>query len=373
MHKARGTTAPGFEAVGEVFADIVSRSTGGVGFSVVRRGEVLVDLWGGCADPTTGRPWERDTLVVLFSATKGIVATVLADLAERDVIDPAERVATYWPEFGAAGKHDVRAHQLLSHTVGLPYVDPPPDGPWAVLDNETNAAALAQQSPLWTPGARVAYHAMTYGYLLTELVRRATGRRLGGLIADWYAGPHGLDLHLGTAERVEPRVARLIREPDYRLSTFLHDDPGRRAVIDRMYGSLLTSNDLVNDVRYRRAELAAGGAVGGSLSMARFYDLLTAGRLVGPRALANATRTWSKGTDVINDRPVHFGLGYELPDPIGTYGPAVNAFGHSGAGGGRHGAWPDAHLGFSFTTNEMCSEDTDTRATRLLDALDRVC
>lgn len=369
MPLAEGTAAPGFEPVREAFAGVLAESIGGASFSVVRDGEPLVDLWGGYADPEAGVPWTSDTVVVLFSGTKGLTATVLASLADRGILEPEHRVAEYWPEFAAGNKQDVRVHHLLSHTVGLPYVDPAPDGPYGMLDNRANAEALAAQTPLWTPGTRVAYHAMTFGYLLTELVRRATGKGIGQLLTELLTRPHGLDLHLGTSDGTESRVARLVREPGYRISTFLRDDPERRAIVDRMYGTLLTSTDLVNDVRYRKAELSAGGAVGNARSMARCYDLLGGGELVGAEALAAATRTWSREQDVINDRPVHFGLGYELADAIGTYGPAEVAFGHSGAGGGRHGYWPEHRLGFSFTTNEMRSEDTDTRATRLLDAV----
>ncbi|MGH3425231.1 MAG: serine hydrolase domain-containing protein, partial [Nocardioidaceae bacterium] len=266
-------------------------------------------------------------------------------------------------------KADVRVHHLLSHTVGLPYVDPEPPGEFPRLDSAANAAVLAEQAPLWTPGERVAYHAMTYGYLLSEVVRRASGKSVGSLVRELLSTPYDLDLYLGTPPEVDPRVARLIRSPDYRISTYLRDDPERRAIVDRMYGTMLTSDDTVNSPRYRRAELAAGSGVGGAPGMARLYDSLVAGELVSPGTLAEATATWSQGTDAVNDRPLRFGLGYELADPIGTYGPAEVAFGHSGAGGGRHGAWPDAELGFSFTINELCPEDTDSRAGRLLAAL----
>ena len=138
-----------------------------------------------------------------------------------------------------------------------------------------------------------------------------------------------------------------------------------------MYRLLNEQPDLVNQRRYRQAGLAAGGGVSSAGEMARLYGLLadSSAPLVPASVLGEATRTWSSGVDAINDRPLRFGLGYELADPLGTYGPASRAFGHSGAGGGRHGAWPDYELGFSFTTNEMCSEDTDHRAARLLDAL----
>ncbi|GAA3563249.1 EstA family serine hydrolase [Amycolatopsis ultiminotia] len=351
---------PGFEAVRETFAEVVDGSTGGAAFSVFRRGAPIVALHGGRAAPQV--PWTGDTRVVLFSGTKGIVATVAAVLTARGLLDPDRPVARYWPEFAAAGKADVPVSQILAHTVGLPYVET--DLP--MLDNAANAAALARQSPLWAPGTRVAYHALTYGYLLTELIRRGTGDDLGSLVRTLLAEPHNLDLRLGTPPTVP--VATLRRAPGYRISTFLQD-PQRRRVVERMYRGLLDSTDTMNSAEYRGAALAAGSAVGTATAMARLYDLLLSGELVPPDVLARATRTWSEGVDAVNDRPLRFGLGFELADPIGTYGPAEVAFGHSGAGGGRHGAWPEHGVSFSFTTNELQAEDVDTRASSLLAAL----
>ncbi|PXY29016.1 penicillin-binding protein [Prauserella coralliicola] len=355
--RVSGTARPGFDGVRDAFADVVADSRGGAAFSVVRHGEVLVDLWGGLADPERRLPWREDTLCVLFSGTKGVMAAVVAALG---VLDPGSEVRRYWPGFTAG----VRVHHVLAHTAGLPYVEADHD----LLDNRACADLLATQAPLWTPGTRVAYHALTYGHLVAELLRRTTGRSAGQAVAEVLARPHALDLHLGTPAHLDERVARLVRAPDYRISTFL-DDPERRRIVERMYAGLLDSDDLINSARYRRAELAAGGATGTARAMATLYDLLAAGRVASRDALALATRTWSEGTDAINDRPVHFGLGFELPDPIGTYGPATTAFGHSGAGGGRHGAWPEAGLGFSFLTNELRAENADGRADRLLAAL----
>ncbi|MET9258360.1 serine hydrolase domain-containing protein [Amycolatopsis sp. NPDC004079] len=358
-----GAVKPGYEGVREAFGDIVEGTTGGAAFSVFRDGAPVVELWGGSA--ADGVPWTEDTRAVLFSGTKGVVATVLAILTAQGKLDPDECVARYWPEFAAAGKEEVPVSQVLSHTVGLPYVEP--DLP--MLDNAVNANALAAQRPLWTPGTKVAYHALTYGYLATELARRVTGEDLGTLVRDLLAEPHGLDLRLGTPPAVP--VATLRRAPGYRISTFLQDEE-RRRIVERMYRGLLDSGDSMNSPEYRGATLAAGGAVGTATAMARLYDLLRSGKLVPDGILAQATRTWSEGIDAINDRPLRFGLGFELADPIGTYGPAdadPAAFGHSGAGGGRHGAWPARGLSFSFVTNELQAEDVDHRASSLLAAL----
>ncbi|WP_245580274.1 serine hydrolase domain-containing protein [Arthrobacter castelli] len=309
-------------------------------------------------------------MAVMFSGTKGLVATVAAILVDQGKLEVRKKVANYWPEFATAGKENVTVSQLLNHTTGLVYVDPEPEGEWAPLDNTANAAVLAAQEPLWEPGSKVAYHAITYGYLMNEVFVRATGKSAGQLIRELIAEPLGLDIHLGLPEELEGRVAEIFRSDNYAISTFL-TDPERRKIVDRMYGSTLMSEKLqANFGEFHRGELAAGGGIGTADAMANLYSQIAAGKVVSDEALADATRTWSEGTDAINDRPLRFGLGYEVADPIGTYGPVEPAFGHSGAGGGLHGTWPTHKLGFSFLINEMLAEDQDTRVKDLLNVLE---
>lgn len=363
----RGTVARGYEAVADVFAGLLAETRGGMAFSVVRGGEPLVELHGGLADPRTGRPWDAGTVAVLFSGTKGLTAAAAAD-----VLDPEATVAAYWPEFAAAGKDGVTVAQVLAHTAGLPYVDPEPDA-GAVLDDRAGAAALARQRPLWEPGSRVAYHALTWGHLVAELLRRATGRDPRTVVEDVVARVPGARVHLATPP---PRPARIVRAPGYRISTFLHDETflhgeARRRIVERMYRGLLDDTDTVNSSAWYRSGALAAAGVAGAPAVARCYAALAdPGRSpVDAAALARATRTHAAGTDAINDRPLRFGLGFELADPLGTYGPEPVAFGHSGAGGGRHGAWPERGIGFSFLTNEMRAEDADDRASALLGVL----
>ena len=356
-----------------VFADHVDAGDGGMSFVAYRQGAPLVSLHGGRTTRDGDTPWDADTLAVLFSGTKGITATVSAMLVDRGLLDPDAPVAEYWPEFAAAGKAEVRVGHVLAHTVGLLFVDPDPADDAERLDNRLMADRLAAQRPLWEPGTRVAYHALTYGYLMSEIVRRASG---GATVGEWIrreiAEPSGLDLHLGLPAAEEARVAPVFQASGYRISTFLENDPERRAIVDRMYGNALTASDSpFNSRALHAAELSAGGGIGTADAMARLYALLIAddAPLVSRATRERATREWSAGTDAINDRPVRFGLGYELDDPIGTYGPVRPAFGHTGAGGGLHGAWPERGIAFSFLTNEMRSEDVDRRAKDLLAAL----
>ncbi|MEO5315912.1 serine hydrolase [Pseudarthrobacter sp. CC12] len=369
-----GLTQRAFDGLGEVFGRHLAAAQGGMAFCVYRAGEPLVRFYGGS---TTRRPdpsaeveeaWSPKTMAVMFSGTKGVVATLAAMLVDRGLLDVRKPVTEYWPEFGAGGKEAVTVAQLLSHTVGLPYVDPEPEGADPQLDNAANARALAAQTPLWGPGSKVAYHASTYGYLMTEVFRRSTGKRVGQLIAELIREPLGLEIHLGLPEELDPRVATVFRSDSYAVSTFLQD-PERREVVERMYRNLMDpEKDPFNSVGMRRGEFSAGGGIGTADAMANLYSRLAdpAGGVVSPAALADATTTWSEGVDAINDRPLRFGLGYELADPIGTYGPVTPAFGHSGAGGGLHGAWPGKNVGFSFLTNEMLAENQDRRAKDLL-------
>ncbi|MDN5820717.1 MAG: beta-lactamase family protein [Brachybacterium sp.] len=360
------------ERLVDTFRGHLAASEGGMAFSVHRAGEPLLQLHGGCADRGSGRPWSADTLAVLFSGTKGLTATLAAQQISRGTLDPQAPIAEYWPEFAAHGKADARVHHVLDHTIGLPYVDPDPASEEQRVDNQLMAARLAAQPTLWEPGTQVAYHAMTYGYLMAEILHRVSGRTISELLRTELAEPYGLDVHLALPEAEEPRVAPIFRSAGYRISTFLDEDPRRRAIVDRMYGSSLTSeNPGFNTRLYHSAELAAGGGLGTAEAMARLYSLLAdpESPILPAETRALVTRPWSRGRDAINDRPVRFGLGFELDDPIGTYGPVRPAFGHTGAGGGLHGVWPERGLAFSFLPNEMQSEDVDRRVKDLLDIL----
>lgn len=376
-----GLPDAGFRHLHEVFETHLGRAQGGMAFCVYREGAPLARFYGGRTVRDGGTPaegaappsnWSAETMAVLFSGTKGVVATVGAVLAGQGVLDPAASVASYWPEFAAAGKDGVTVAQLLSHTVGLVYADPEP-GEELRYDNRAQAAVLAAQAPLWNPGSKVAYHALTYGFLAGELFFRVTGKGIGTLVRELVAEPLGLEIHLGLPEELDGRLATIFRSDSYAISTFLQD-PERRKIVDRMYGQSLTgAGEPFNSVRMRRAELASGGGIATADAMASLYSHLAAPKpaLSSAPALAAATTTWAEGVDAINDRPLRFGLGYELADPLGSYGPVAPAFGHSGAGGGLHGAWPGKNVGFSFLTNEMLPENQDRRAKDLLAALAR--
>ncbi|MDN6179370.1 MAG: beta-lactamase family protein, partial [Micrococcaceae bacterium] len=219
-HNDAALPAADFAMLQETFAKHLQASAGGMSFCVYREGAPVARFHGGTTvkagmDPAPGLAgpavWDENTRAVLFSGTKGLVATVAAIVVGRGQLDVRRPVADYWPEFAAAGKADVPVSMLLNHTVGLVYVDPEPDGENTRYDNRLNASILAAQAPLWEPGTKVAYHAITYGYLMAELLLRATGQDIGTLIRELLAEPLGLDLHLGLPPELDGRVATIFR------------------------------------------------------------------------------------------------------------------------------------------------------------------
>jgi CubicO group peptidase (beta-lactamase class C family) len=370
--EVHGSVADGFERVADELAAAVNGP--GAAFAAVVDGELAVDVWSGSADET-GTPWREDTMVMVFSGTKGLVAVCLLLLVERGLLSLDAPVSRYWPEFSAAGKEDVLVRHVVSHEAGLPGLLPPVSAT-DILDGGRMAARLASAPPMWQPGTRLAYHALTFGWLCAELVRRIEGRSLGRFFADEVARPLGLDLWIGLPAELEHRVAVLRRADGYGV-TVLGDEP--EPLLTALYGCLLDTFAW-NDAAWHQAEIPAANAIGTARSMARLYgclasdgDLATA-PLLSPETVLIGRTELSRGPCAVTKRPYAFGVGFELQTELGALGPPPNAFGHTGSGGSRHGAWPDSRVGFSFAMRELRSEEDDDRGRRILAALhEAVC
>lgn len=378
-----GFVAPGFEPVRDAFlANLRERGEVGAAFAVTRDGEPVVDLWGGLADPERGRPWRRDTLQAIFSGTKGLVALCLLMLADRGRLDLEAPVARYWPEFAANGKDRVRVVDLASHRAALPGVAGrlSPD---EVLDPRHVASLLAAQAQETDPRAAVTYHPLTYGWLCGELVRRVDGRGIGRFFAEEVADPLGLEIWIGLPARLEPRVSRLVHGPDWGRRNGW-DDAAFAAdeLLRRIWGNpeLFGRGPIRwNEPRWHQAEIPGAGAIATARSMARLYGCLAlGGELDGVRLLDRATlergrRPVSDRFDPIaGDRQV-FGVGFELQTDARALGPPDDAFGHCGAGGSVHAAWPSLRAGVSYAMNQMRDDArVDARARALLDATHEV-
>ena len=375
-----GGVADGFGAVADAFErNFAEHGELGAAFSLYVNGEVKADLWAGVADKGTGRPWNEDTLQLVFSTTKGAAAICVARLVDAGLISYDDPVATHWPEFAANGKGEITIAQMMSHQAGLPYLDAELgfDDAMAVTPM---VEALAAQAPIWKPGTRHGYHAVTYGWLAGELVRRVDGRTLGTYFAEEIAGPLGLEFWIGLPESEEPRVARLEAVPppaDPNVAALMEQFIGPGTVAWKaltVNGALTTGGENAFNTRAVHAtEMPAANGITTARSLARMYAA-TVGpvdgiRLVGDATLGRATAEAVNGPDAVLVFPSQFGLGFMRH---GTLTPmlAASSFGHAGAGGSLGYADADAQVGYGYVMNQMASGIAgDPRTITLTDAV----
>jgi CubicO group peptidase (beta-lactamase class C family) len=384
MHRIEGTTAPGFEAVREAFAaNFADGGEVGAAVSVYLHGTEVVDLWAGVADPQQGRPWRHDTLQAVYSTTKGATSACALLLAQRGELDLDAPVAAYWPEFAAAGKADIPVRWLLTHQAGLPALDRPL--PLAdALAWHPMTEALAAQAPSWAPGTEHGYHALTYGWLVGEVVRRVSGRSLGTFFRTEIAEPLGLDFRIGLPRAEQHRVARIIQpEPGTGPAPSLDElpEPMRdvlaaytdpTSLTMRAYGCVEPPMDH-NDPDVLAAEIPATNGVCSARALARFYAALVGEvdghRILGPGMLAAATTERAVGIDRILRIPVRWSTGFALATDIAPWLPPT-MFGYSGLGGSLGFADPATGLAFGYVMNRLGDGMTpDPRAANLVTAV----
>ncbi|HZR84313.1 MAG TPA: serine hydrolase domain-containing protein [Candidatus Binatia bacterium] len=378
-----GNCDPRFRRVREVFEEgFRSRDEIGAAVAVTVDGRPVVDLWGGHADVARTRPWQRDTIVNVYSTTKGIVAICAMRLADEGELDVDAPVTRYWPEFGQAGKEEVPVRWLLSHRAGLPAVKSPLPGE-ALYDWGAMTAALAAQEPWWTPGTRHGYHAVTYGWLVGEVIRRIAGKSLGAYLRDEIARPLGLDLHVGLLDDEHGRCAEMTPIPTEpapegrSLADVILADPQGMSALSFMNPPSMALG--VNNAEWRRAEIPGANGHGSARSIARLYGALACGgsldgvRIMRPEAVVRCHAEQAWGTDAVLQIPTRIGMGFMLSQQGvtgGAFGPGPRAFGHPGAGGSVGFADPDARIGFSYVMNRMGPYVLmDPRATALIDAV----
>jgi CubicO group peptidase (beta-lactamase class C family) len=369
-----GHVASGFEPVRDAFvANFEQHGEVGGACCVYREGRPVVDLWGGLADRDQGHAWQEDTVAIVFSTTKGVTAICVNRLLEQRVLDLDAPVARYWPEFAAEGKQDIPLRWVLCHKAGLASVE----GDLTleqVLAWDPVVEAIAAQKPNWEPGSAHGYHARSFGWILGEIVRRATGRSLGRFFADEIAGPLGLDFWIGLPERELPRCATLI--PPEGGSSAVEEILGAdslTAKVMRGPSGLFGYDEMWNRPDVLAAEMPSSNGVGDARSLARLYAA-TIGevdgvRVLAPETVASACVARSEGPDRVILVPTRFGLGFSLPPMLGPACPDT-AFGHPGAGGSL--AFGDAEhgIGFGYVTNRMRFDPAgDPRAAGLVKSL----
>ena len=362
-----GSVSHGFDSVREAFAEnFTKRRELGGACCAYRYGEKVVDLWGGVRNKQTGEPWEQDTMVIVYSASKGLAAMTLAIAHSRGWLDYEERVAHYWPEFGQNGKEKITVRQLLAHQAGLFAFNEPVDRT-VVADLDRLAVVLARQKPAWEPGTRQAYHAITLGFYQGELLRRIDPqhRSLGQFFQDEIASPLGLDVYIN----LPPEI------PDSRLATIARPSP-----IDRLLGlplrftlevmnsrskvvRALRGSEFPHDeqrVYTRNFEVPSGGAVGTARAIAHAYSVFaTGGQELGLRQetldlLAAPAVPPTRGfyDECMKTDGIRFSLGFMKSTPAWPFGSA-RSFGSPGAGGSLGFADPETGIGYAYVTSQM--------------------
>jgi CubicO group peptidase (beta-lactamase class C family) len=359
-----------FEKLGEL----------GAAVSVWQNGKPIVDLCGGFRDARRENPWTSDTLVLVWSATKGIGSACVLHSLQEHKIDLDRRVAEFWPEFAQAGKEEITLAQLLSHQAGLCALDRRVD----VLDYDAVIRALEAQKPLWPPGTAHGYHARTFGFLLDEVVRRVAGKTLSEYWQENFARPLNLDFWIGLPEEQNSRVATMYaakagKPPEPRQ--FYHDlaTPGTlaRKTFTSPHGLNVISK--MNDPLVRAQPIVSFGGIGNASALAKFYSMLANdGKADGQTFFSRETLEWMRTTlsddvDRVFQIPTAFSAGF-MKDPRETarriFGPSGTSFGHPGAGGSHAFADPENKIAFAYVMNQMeQSLLPNEKSLRLVDAI----
>lgn len=370
-----GHVAQGFEPVADAFSSTLRRDgSDGAACAVYLEGRAVVDIWAGTADAEAGTAWDRQTIVPVFSSTKGMVAVAVHRLVQDGRLRLDEPVAAYWPEFAAAGKADVPVRMLLDHSAGLPYLDEPMS-PERILAWDDPVAALARQRPAWEPGTIRGYHAITYGWLAGEIVRRITGRSAGQHFRDAVGDPLGLRAWIGLPDAEFEHLAPLV-QPDpaaaqddaseHPLSSCITEQMARFAdpesTTSRAFTlsgsfSLTGDDDRPDERTWHRAEMPGIGGISDAAALARMYAACV-GEVEGVRLLDEDVMEQARAEqapaaiDEVTRWPVRWGLGFMLPSQA-TPMLTRDSFGHPGSGGSIGFADPGTKVGFGYVVNRM--------------------
>ena len=364
---AEGYVAPGFERVREAFAAQLAEEELGAGFAAIRDSEVIVDIWGGWANREQTWPWEKDTIVPVYSTTKGVSALVLALLVDRKVLDYDAATASLWPAFGAFGKDKVTIAETLAHQAGVPgFIEPIDPDLW--LDPPACAEAIAALEPLWAPGTASGYHPLTWGYIAGEIAMRASERSLGTILREDICGPLGIDFQIGTPESEHARASEM-KKPS-RAGEFGEITPPRKAAFFSKWAAPVRGS-----TQWRKIEIPSANGHGTALGVARLYEAYATGgtingaRVISQEAFDALTRRRWIGDDLVLPFNIDWRTGV-IGNSNAIYGPNAEAFGHSGMGGSVGFGDPVAGVSAAYVMNQQSHHIMgDPRSLKLIDAL----
>ena len=372
-----GFVEPGFEAVRDVFeANFEHRGEVGAAFCVHRHGRIVVDLWGGLKTPGSPDLYTADTLQMVMSTTKGVVAIAAHILSEEGRLDFDAPVARYWPEFAAQDKAGIPVRWLFSHRAGLAAIDQP-----LTIEDvyawDPVVAALAAQKPNWEPGTAHGYHAATYGWLAGEVVKRVAGMSVGEFVAERLARPLGLDLWIGLPDALNARVAAQVPAPPPAPGTPFDPFTARLAdpttLMHRAFTNPSGMFAVANTPAFRAAEVPAINGIATARSLSRLYAAcigeVDGVRLLKPETVERGMRTEAHGEDLVVGYETRYATGFQLSFPSRPMA-GEGSFGHYGMGGSMAFAHPARGLSFGYVMNQMLSPSgPDPRSTPLIQAV----
>jgi CubicO group peptidase (beta-lactamase class C family) len=372
-----GTCDAAFHAVRDAFQNnFIEHGEIGASVYITVNGVKVVDLWGGFSNPEKTSTWQEDQLVNAFSIGKGVTAVVAAQCVANGLVSYETRVASLWPEFAVQGKEELTLRDLLGHRAGLPAIRKRL-APNAMFDWKHMTDSLASEEPWWTPGTEHGYHVNTYGFLVGEMLRRATGKSVGRLISEYIAGPLQVEIYLGTPVELHSRIA----DYEWPNDPFPEQEPAglneeQLLQFNTYYNpSGLSGAGVVNSEPWRLAEMPSTNVHASARAISILYTSLAHGgthdnvSLLPKEVLNTASSEVSNGDDRILHRTSRFAHGFQLPIPERGFGPNPESFGHFGAGGSVGFCDPKAKVGFGYVMNQMGPRWQNPRNRALIDSL----
>lgn len=363
----QGYCDPQLESVRQTFAELWDDIEVGASMTVYCDGQPVINLWGGHADSGESKPWQQDTLVNVYSTTKGIMALAIAMLVNEGRLVYEAPVSQYWPEFGAEEKFDVTVEQLLSHQAGLPGFDPPITVE-ELYNWQQMVFNLASQQPKWPPGTAFGYHAITWGFLAGEVIRRVTDLTPGEYVKKNITVPFEADVHIG-----------LLAEHHQRCADLVGPNRARKTLPERHFpdGQKFSTGDPVITPYghacssiFRSAEIPASNGHATAMGLARCYNAALHNLLFTEETLLSATTEVTQGeTDLVQAQPLRRSRGgFLLNSPDCFMGPSKQAFGHSGTGGSTAFADPENNIAFAYVMNQLHTNGP-LRSRKIIDSL----
>jgi len=322
----------------------------GSSFSVYQDGKPIIDIWGGYSDKDQTKQWNRDTLATVWSTTKGVAAITIAHAFENKLIEYERKVSEYWPEFGCNGKEDITVGMLLSHQAGI--CGSKTDNVEDYYSQSVMAKELASMHPIWKPGTASGYHSMTYGWLVSELIIRVTGKTLGNYFKENIGDPHQIDFHIGLPLAEEKRVAEMIPFP--KESNQSSTKPNDAQIASGSGPNLLKHQ---NTTKWRSAEIPSANGQGCASAIAKLYSLVVTDdhslKIINDKTIETMTAERITNRDLVLDVVTRWGSGFIMNMHKVIYGPEETSFGHSGWGGSCGFGDPINRIGVSYVMNNM--------------------